>query len=133
MYRLLLNISKKNLITKTLVGKYSTLNSAAIEHLSSIVGSSNYSVSEAVRTHHSKDESLHEYKFNLNLKLNNKFNLKKIREAHPDVVVFPQNTDQISKVLQFCNKNNIPAIPYGAGSGFEGGINAIKVKFNKKY
>jgi hypothetical protein len=26
------------------------------------------------------------------------------------------------------NKNRIPIIPYGAGSGFEGGINAINVK-----
>lgn len=66
MSRLLLNLSKKIKINQTLVGKYSTLNSAAIEHLSSIVGSSNYSISEAIRTHHSKDESLHEYKLNLN-------------------------------------------------------------------
>ncbi|RNA09021.1 putative D-lactate mitochondrial [Brachionus plicatilis] len=96
-------------ITKNLtsIRKYSSLNASTIEYLSSIVGSSNCSVSEAIRTHHSKDESLHE-------------------EAHPDIVVFPEKTEQISKILQFCNKNKIPAIPYGAGSGFEGGINAIK-------
>ena len=48
-------------------------------------------------------------------------------EALPDVVVFPENTEQISKLLKFCNKNKIPVIPYGVGSGFEGGINAVQV------
>ncbi|CAF0874382.1 unnamed protein product [Brachionus calyciflorus] len=107
MSRFLLNLPKTFKTNLSLIKKYSTLNSGAIEHLGSIVGSNNYSITEAVRTHHAKDESLHE-------------------EAHPDVVLFPQNTEQISKILQFCNKNKIPAIPYGAGSGFEGGINAVK-------
>jgi glycolate oxidase len=42
-------------------------------------------------------------------------------------VVYPENVEQISKLLKFCNSNKLPVIPYGAGSGFEGGINAIKV------
>lgn len=50
-----------------------------------------------------------------------------IREAFPDAVVYPENVEQISKLVVLCNKNKIPVIPYGAGSGFEGGINAIKV------
>jgi D-lactate dehydrogenase (cytochrome) len=47
----------------------------------------------------------------------------------PDYVVFPENASQISKLLQICNKNRIPVIPYGVGSGFEGGINASQVMF----
>jgi D-lactate dehydrogenase (cytochrome) len=31
---------------------------------------------------------------------------------------------QISKLLEICNRNRTPVIAYGAGSGFEGGINA---------
>ena len=49
------------------------------------------------------------------------------REALPDAVVFPENESQISKLLALCNANKIPVIAYGAGSGFEGGINAIGV------
>jgi hypothetical protein len=45
----------------------------------------------------------------------------------PDVVVFPENVSQISKKLKICNENKIPVIPYGVGSGFVGGINAIHV------
>jgi D-lactate dehydrogenase (cytochrome) len=38
----------------------------------------------------------------------------------PDYVVFPENVQQISKLLNICNRNGIPVIPYGVGSGFEG-------------
>lgn len=49
------------------------------------------------------------------------------REALPDLVVYPENVEQISKILKICNANKIPVIPFGAGSGFEGGINAVHV------
>lgn len=32
-------------------------------------------------------------------------------------VVKPKNTEEVSKVLKYLNKNNIPTIPYGGGSG----------------
>jgi FAD/FMN-containing dehydrogenase len=50
------------------------------------------------------------------------------REAYPDAVVYPETAEQISKLLQLCNTNRIPVIPFGAGSGFEGGVNAVRVK-----
>jgi len=50
-----------------------------------------------------------------------------ISEALPDLVVYPENVEQISKILRICNSNKIPVIPFGAGSGFEGGINAVQV------
>lgn len=43
----------------------------------------------------------------------------------PDAVVYPETVDQISRLLKICNKHKIPVIPFGAGSGFEGGVNAI--------
>jgi len=41
----------------------------------------------------------------------------------PDAVVYPENSSQIAKILEICNRNRIPVIAYGAGSGLEGGIN----------
>lgn len=43
----------------------------------------------------------------------------------PDGVLFPRNEDDISKILSYCNQNNIIIIPRGAGSGFTGGALAI--------
>ncbi len=40
---------------------------------------------------------------------------------YPDAVVFPQNEEEVSKVLKYCNDNKIAIIPRGAGSGFTGG------------
>ena len=52
------------------------------------------------------------------------------RPSLPDAVVYPETADQISKLLKYCNKNHIPVIPFGAGSGFEGGVNALQVKLD---
>ncbi|MGI7619370.1 FAD-linked oxidase C-terminal domain-containing protein, partial [Campylobacter coli] len=37
----------------------------------------------------------------------------------------PRNEEDISKILKFCNENNIIIIPRGAGSGFTGGALAV--------
>lgn len=42
-------------------------------------------------------------------------------EALPDLVVFPKEANEISKVLALANKNGFPVIPRGAGTGFTGG------------
>ena len=39
----------------------------------------------------------------------------------PDVVVFPEDEEDIAKVLAFANENRIPVYPRGAGSGLTGG------------
>ena len=44
----------------------------------------------------------------------------------PDVVVQPSNTEEVSKILSFCNDNDIPVIPYGGGSGVLGGTETVK-------
>lgn len=38
----------------------------------------------------------------------------------PDAVVKPNSTEQVSKVMQLANENNIPITPRGAGSGIAG-------------
>nr|KAG5707878.1 hypothetical protein BaRGS_031609 [Batillaria attramentaria] len=44
----------------------------------------------------------------------------------PDVVVFAQSVDHVSKVVKLCNDTGVPLIPFGSGTGLEGGINALK-------
>jgi len=39
----------------------------------------------------------------------------------PLIVVFPENTQEVSKILTFCNKEKIKVIPRGAGTGLSGG------------
>ena len=39
----------------------------------------------------------------------------------PEVVVAPDNTSEISKILSYCNDKNIPVTPRGAGTGLSGG------------
>lgn len=44
----------------------------------------------------------------------------------PDVVVFPQTTDQISEIMKFANVNETPVTPRGAGTGLCGGAVPIE-------
>ena len=56
----------------------------------------------------------------------------------PFVVVFPENTKEVSKILSYCNQNRIKIVPRGAGTGLSGGalpladgILMCLTKFNK--
>jgi len=46
--------------------------------------------------------------------------------ALPDAVVWPENAEQIAKVMRLANEHGFPVVPYGEGSGVVGG--AIPVK-----
>jgi D-lactate dehydrogenase (cytochrome) len=61
---------------------------------------------EAVREHHSRGASYHP-------------------GAPPDVVCFPESTEEVSKILKITAKHNVPVIPFGAGTSLEGQVNAI--------
>ncbi|TVQ44416.1 MAG: FAD-binding protein [Saprospirales bacterium] len=39
----------------------------------------------------------------------------------PEVVLFPQNTKQVSDIMAYCNENMIAVTPRGAGTGLSGG------------
>jgi len=39
----------------------------------------------------------------------------------PLIVVLPENTEQVSKVLRYCHDNNVKIVPRGAGTGLSGG------------
>jgi glycolate oxidase len=40
---------------------------------------------------------------------------------HPAIVLIPINTDEISKILRYCNEHHIPVTPAGARTGLSGG------------
>jgi len=39
----------------------------------------------------------------------------------PLLVVFPKNTNEVSKILSYCNQHRIKVVPRGAGTGLSGG------------
>ncbi|KAM5126452.1 putative D-lactate dehydrogenase, mitochondrial [Mantella aurantiaca] len=44
----------------------------------------------------------------------------------PDVVVWPQNLEEVSKMAEICYSHHLPIIPYGTGTGLEGGVCALE-------
>lgn len=46
--------------------------------------------------------------------------------ALPDIVCYPQTTDEVSAVMKISAKYQIPVIPFGAGTSVEGQVNAIR-------
>ncbi|MEE2699104.1 MAG: FAD-linked oxidase C-terminal domain-containing protein [Pseudomonadota bacterium] len=42
-------------------------------------------------------------------------------KAQPLIVVLPETTDEISRILKYCNENNVKIVPRGAGTGLSGG------------
>ncbi|XP_071824713.1 probable D-lactate dehydrogenase, mitochondrial isoform X1 [Apostichopus japonicus] len=71
--------------------------------LQSIVGDKNISKAEAVCSQHSHDESYY-------------------RGHLPAAVVWPQSVQEVSHVVKICHKHRIPMIPFGTGTGLEGGV-----------
>ena len=50
-------------------------------------------------------------------------------------VVFPQNNNEVSKILKICNKYKIPVVPFGTGTSLEGNVvgneNGITISLEK--
>ncbi len=73
----------------------------ALEELEKLFGD-RLTTSDAIREHHSRDESWH--------------------VAHaPDAVCFVNTADEVSSALKTCNRHRIPVVPFGTGTGLEGG------------
>ncbi len=51
---------------------------------------------------------------------------KKIVENVPDVVLYPENKEQITAIVDYCNKHIIPLYVYGGGSSVTRGTECIK-------
>eukprot|EP00116_Pleurobrachia_bachei_P002365 sb/3462627/ len=74
--------------------------------LTCAVGAENITTSESARNLHGTDESFHPTRA-------------------PEAVVTPHTTEQVSAVMRICNENRIPVVPFGTGTGFEGGVGAM--------
>jgi D-lactate dehydrogenase (cytochrome) len=44
--------------------------------------------------------------------------------APPDAVVYPESTAEVSRIVTLCAANDVPVIPYGAGTSVEGHVSA---------
>lgn len=49
------------------------------------------------------------------------------------MVVFPRCVEEVSAVAKVCHKHDFPIIPFGTGTGLEGGVGAVKVREENKY
>jgi D-lactate dehydrogenase (cytochrome) len=82
------------------------LKTTAFDELRTLLGE-RFSTAQAVRDHHARDESHH-------------------APAAPDAVVFPASTEEVSVVARICHAHRVPMIPFGAGSGLEGAVQAVR-------
>ncbi|KAL3062112.1 hypothetical protein OYC64_010092 [Pagothenia borchgrevinki] len=80
---------------------------SVLSALRSICGEDGVSFGAAVREQHGRDESIH-------------------RCCPPDVVVFPRCVEEVSALAKVCHQHNLPIIPFGTGTGLEGGVSAVK-------
>lgn len=49
------------------------------------------------------------------------------RCAPPDAVVWPQDVEQLQEMVALCHRHRVPMVPFGTGTGLEGGVNAVQV------
>lgn len=72
-----------------------------VKELSKLIHPGRISTAAAVISQHNHDASYHP-------------------AADPDVVIFPENAQEVSAVLSFANEHRIPVTPFGKGSSLEG-------------
>ncbi|GAK02238.1 LOW QUALITY PROTEIN: glycolate oxidase, subunit GlcD [Geomicrobium sp. JCM 19037] len=75
--------------------------STLVGDFQAFLDSSQVTTNETVLELHSKDESYH-------------------TPVNPEIVVFPRNADEISKIMQVAKKHDRPVYPFGLGSSLEG-------------
>uniref|UniRef100_A0A7E4VHK0 D-lactate dehydrogenase (cytochrome) n=1 Tax=Panagrellus redivivus TaxID=6233 RepID=A0A7E4VHK0_PANRE len=79
----------------------------AVPKLEGILGAAKVKTATGIREQYSHDESHH--------------------EPHtPDLVVLPESTEEVSAIVKYCNENKLPVIPFGTGTGIEGGATPFR-------
>jgi D-lactate dehydrogenase (cytochrome) len=79
---------------------------AAIASLRQLLGA-RLSSAATVREQHGKDASYHP-------------------SIAPDAVAFAQSTPEVSEIVKICARHKVPLIPFGAGTGLEGNVLALR-------
>ncbi|XP_049720910.1 probable D-lactate dehydrogenase, mitochondrial isoform X1 [Elephas maximus indicus] len=88
-------------------GAQGALSKGFVEALKAVVGPSSVSTAAVIREQHGRDESVH-------------------RCQPPDAVVWPQNVYQVCRLAALCYCQGVPIIPFGTGTGLEGGVCAVQ-------
>ena len=44
----------------------------------------------------------------------------------PDAVAFVETTEEVSRLLELCHRNEVPVVPFGAGTSLEGHVNPVR-------
>ncbi|MDR1134244.1 MAG: FAD-binding protein [Synergistaceae bacterium] len=84
---------------------YAPVTDGVLADLARILGPSGVSADWEKRAAYSADETLPPFD----------------GEYRADVICFPENTEQVSRVVKYANDNRIPVTPRGAGTGLSGG------------
>jgi D-lactate dehydrogenase (cytochrome) len=79
---------------------------AAIESLQQLLGD-RLSTAASMREWHGKDASYHPC-------------------VPPDAVAFAQSTQEVSEIIKVCARHKVPIIPFGAATGLEGNVVALR-------
>lgn len=78
----------------------------ALAELQALLGE-RVSAAESVREHHSHGEDTHP-------------------PALPDLVCFPQSTEEVSRIVGISARFGLPVVPFGAGTSLEGHVQALR-------
>ncbi|XP_068812515.1 probable D-lactate dehydrogenase, mitochondrial isoform X2 [Struthio camelus] len=78
-----------------------------VEALRAVAGAPHVSTAAAVREQHGRDESVHSC-------------------APPDAVVWPRDVAQVQELAALCYRCDVPMVPFGTGTGLEGGVTAVQ-------
>ena len=79
---------------------------AALGELRALLGE-RVTAAEAAREHHSHGESTH-------------------APALPDLVCFPQSTEEVSGIVKVSARHGLAVVPFGAGTSLEGHVHALR-------
>ena len=72
-----------------------------VEALKGLFKEDQVTVNQTVRELHGRDESYHP-------------------ASLPDIVVFPESTEDVSNIMKVSKEYQIPVVPFGLGSSLEG-------------
>ncbi|HLS07734.1 FAD-binding oxidoreductase [Lentibacillus sp.] len=78
-------------------------NTKLVAELQEVLAKDRVTTNETILEQHSSDESYH--------------------TPHlPDIVVFPENADEVSETVKLANEYSVPVVPYGYGSSLEANV-----------